>query len=343
MSVHLVMAETNPSAVTEGLFWRIAERLRISEGEHFFGDHLLAGRVASAHTPDDLDLLAKVLYRDFYTRLDQRELASREGDGASPVSGYQTLLASMPLTREIDWSWELRDQDESGSVLASSGNRIDRLEPGQYYFHAKNPGEARRIGIFASSLYSDRDNWVYLRSGLFGSARGCSELRLYFDICEDGIEAISAGLLQRLRSWEVPFAFKMPSSRAGFRRTDAAVLYFERLNVSAVFQLLRVEQQALEPFLRKPTPPFAKRLASGIAFAESPSSGESFGWSRMRLCALGLLNGIVRAANVEQRVEAIRDACSGAGIVFGEPFRNPGTRFPYDFRDFDLRVAGDAE
>jgi len=88
---------------------------------------------------------------------------------------------------------------------------------------------------------------------------------------------------------------------------------------------------AFPPVLVPATPLFARTLAPGIAFAESPPGGESFGINRCRLLAEGLLEGFAAGTAPEAAMLARLVAY---GIAPDAPERNPATFYPYRLESF---------
>ena len=85
--------------------------------------------------------------------------------------------------------------------------------------------------------------------------------------------------------------------------------------------------------LRPEVPMFTRRLAAGLAFAEDPGSGDSFGTSRCRLIAQGVWNAYQRGLQTESaRMEEISLAFARAGLSPERPWLNAGSVDIYDVR-----------
>jgi hypothetical protein len=115
-------------------------------------------------------------------------------------------------------------------------------------------------------------------------------VRVYFAVAACGAPKLVEAVTSRLNAERVPFRFKILRDPQRYFRADRSVLYlppgeWERAvpSVAAVWRRVR-------PYLVDKTPLFAKRIAPGLALAESPRAapGESFGSHRCRLIAEGL-------------------------------------------------------
>jgi lantibiotic modifying enzyme len=77
--------------------------------------------------------------------------------------------------------------------------------------------------------------------------------------------------------------------------------------------------------LSRPVPMFTRRLAPGIAIADNPPGGESFGVSRMRLVAEGLADAWRNGpASPTARLRAVTKRFRSAGLDLRRPWLNPG-------------------
>ncbi len=157
------------------------------------------------------------------------------------------------------------------------------------------------------------------------------QVRFYWNVAPDGAAPLLALLAARLERRRIPFQFKVPVAPAGYDRADGGVLYCAAEDVAALIDIVGEACAALGPSLRDDVPLFARRLAPGLALAESPQGGESFGMHRCRLLAEGLIAG--QAAGTDPR-EAMVARLTAYGLRPDSLERNPGTAFPYAFEGF---------
>jgi len=127
--------------------------------------------------------------------------------------------------------------------------------------------------------------------------------RAYWHLCREGaLPAVRA--LRLLDEQGLSYHFKVLNDPGQFVRCDAAVLYAPRESMGD--PALAAFCRALAPWLRPGTPAFARPVAKGVALADDPGGGESFGLHRCRLAAQGLLaaqrDGRDRLAAMEEEL-----------------------------------------
>jgi hypothetical protein len=78
-------------------------------------------------------------------------------------------------------------------------------------------------------------------------------------------------------------------------------------------------------YLRAQLPPLTLALAPGLAFAEDPGTQQSFGESRCRALAPGVLSVLRdKAFSTEAALHSLIDALRAAGIDPEQPWLNRG-------------------
>jgi hypothetical protein len=95
----------------------------------------------------------------------------------------------------------------------------------------------------------------------------------------------------------VPYTLKCPAATALFGRCDAVVLYLSSEDWKRSRSDLRAARETVAAFLRPQTPPLALPLAPGVAIAEDPGDSRSFGDTRSRAVADGLLHAFALGLN----------------------------------------------
>ena len=118
-------------------------------------------------------------------------------------------------------------------------------------------------------------------------------------------------LTTRLR--EVPYLLACPSEPARLASSGGVVLHLAR--PQAFTMALRAE---LAPLLRPDSPPLCLPLAPGIAFAQCPDNGMSFGEHRCHLVALAF--GV--ASGGATTLDAIAQVFAAHGIDPSAPYRS---------------------
>ena len=100
----------------------------------------------------------------------------------------------------------------------------------------------------------------------------------------------------------------------------------------AAAELLAEIYCSVRPLLDASTPLFSKRLAEGLAFAENPKTGESFGMHRCRLVAEAICNAHARGVEgAEARLSEVKAVFAAAGLSLERPFLNAGSVDRYEF------------
>ncbi|HET7544391.1 MAG TPA: lanthionine synthetase LanC family protein [Polyangiaceae bacterium] len=148
--------------------------------------------------------------------------------------------------------------------------------------------------------------------------------RIYLDVGPLAAAEWIHALTSHLNRHRVPFAFKVLRYAEAYRRVDTGVLYVSRRFAGFVASLILDLARAIGG-LRSRTPLFARRLGPGIAFADSPPAGGSFGMDRMRLVAEGLVDAWRDQKHaLEERRDAIVARFRWAEVDVNRPWLNAG-------------------
>lgn len=114
-------------------------------------------------------------------------------------------------------------------------------------------------------------------------------LRLYWNAPAESAPFVLSTLQHALFQAQTSYQLKLPLHYRDFNRFDCCVLYLPMEAYKHARPFLLYGYQMLAPCLRPHTPALARPLAPGLALAESPPSGDSFGSHRCGLMAKGLL------------------------------------------------------
>lgn len=273
------------------------------------------------------DALATALYGAAYARV-------YRGPAHDPALARPTfsldetfvgrLEARNPSRAVWEPGWRIFARDPDGTVHASKGDDAVRLPPGRYAL----PGPPRAAGVGdAVERWRERSSLLH-QPGFyyaFGEAPPndydiARIARLYFDATPDAAEWLLATIPALLNRFGIPFWLKCPVDPNAFDRLDAAVLYLARRHMPAGLGLLAPLEPEFRRRLRGGTPLWTVPVFPGVGAADDPGTGESFGQSRCRLFASGLVDAWAAGRDgPEARAAAVAARFRAAGLVAAQP------------------------
>jgi hypothetical protein len=164
------------------------------------------------------------------------------------------------------------------------------------------------------------------------SARGRQVVRMYWNLYPWGAKTLVQEITTRLNRAGLPFRLKLVNHPDRYTRCDAAVLYVLEDHLADALPLLAKTCEEVRADLKMPVPALTKWIAPGIGLAEDPPDGDSFGQSRCRLLAEGMVRGWeLGTKSIEERFAVVVETFKEAGIDPERPYRNPGSLNDYDF------------
>jgi hypothetical protein len=157
-------------------------------------------------------------------------------------------------------------------------------------------------------------------------------VRIYWNIGKSSAVALMTHVTTELNKDNVPFRFKTVSYPNLYARADAAVLYVDKRHlVRSKLALSRIYRQMKSSSFKPQTPLLARRLAPGIALAEDPNNGESFGQHRSRLLAEALYAAYEKGgSSTAQKIAEIEAHFRSSGLNLLTAYLNPGSLDDYD-------------
>ena len=151
-------------------------------------------------------------------------------------------------------------------------------------------------------------------------------LRLYWNLTPSGAVSFVERATEALNRAELPFTLKALDDAAQYTRCDAVVLYIRKDDFREVSAILEKIYRALETSLQPATPALTKRLAAGVGIAESPPSDLSFGLSRSRALAEGMLRAYEASkTSIEDQLRSVEECFIEDGFDFESPYLNLGS------------------
>jgi hypothetical protein len=280
-----------------------------------------------------VSLLRDLLYQHAYTHRLGASAPRRQED--DPEFTHRLSLAHRSREQWID-GWIVEQVLGDGRVMARRFEARRLLWPGEYVALDATRGTfvpGARVRVFQPRESRTQQPGFYFAFGeaLADDLDESRLLRTYWNVTPAGAVA----LLPRIGAWldrfGVPFQFKCVDAPERFGRLDAAVLYTHR----RFHRLLQLQLDALlsgldARHIGADTPLFALPLRPGVAIAEDPPGGESFGMHRCRLLAEGLWNAFVeKRSSTEERVDRVCAHLVASGLSLQALHLNPGSRFDY--------------
>lgn len=268
-----------------------------------------AFEATAAHDDPRVAALQQHLYQWYYAALDPSAVAAPAvwQPDATPA------LASGP--------WRVLEQLQDGALIAQHGTLVRRLEPGEYLFDGV-PARAGRHSLVTRR----RPRWSTLLDPafqyLFGETESdaCTDeamVRYYFAPHARKLGALVTALQRMLDRARLPFSLKYPLEPQALSRRDAVVLYVGARHAHAVHARLAALAPELGRHLRPVHALWTQPLAPGISFAQDPASGLSFGESRCRALAQGMLDAAI--AGHGDAVAQVQASFESAGIDWHAP------------------------
>lgn len=247
------------------------------------------------------------------------------------------LSRANPGRERWEAGWTISQILQTGQVLARRHGATRFLWPGEFVAR-DTPGMQPRQGMQVS-VFCPRESATIQPGFYYVYGEAASEpdsemdlVRLYFNVSDAGSPTLVHHLAAALNRYGVPFRFKALARRSAYVRSDSAVLYVNRRFFRIAAELVELEvSPRIAPFVRPETPLFTLPLAPGIALAEDPETGESFGMARCRLLAEGVWRAKEEGARtLDERMDAVARHFSAAGISLERPYLNAGSIDRYD-------------
>ncbi|HEX3463315.1 MAG TPA: T3SS effector HopA1 family protein [Candidatus Elarobacter sp.] len=170
-------------------------------------------------------------------------------------------------------------------------------------------------------------------------ARSGRQVRFYWNLAAEGAATFVRELSARFERARIPFQAKVPVHPQGYARTDTGVLYLDDADVAASSDAIAAVYRAVGGAVRAEVPLFALPIVPGLAFAESPQNGDSFGMHRCALIAEGLVRAHTRGVSGEERLAVMREPLAEYGLDFARLAFNPHSRYPYRFAELGAGAA----
>jgi len=235
-----------------------------------------------------VSFVGRLLYRAWYVYGRPRrdlDLVSSDSEARPPSRSPHFIRAILAAKAGADsYAATYRvHQSRVGGFVVVSGVRVQSP-----HLPAIAPGvDCLKLDISGVSL-TKSPGYVMLTSGDGPPARGDDDpmMRVYWNVSREGAIVLTGQLSAELASLGTPYQYKVVhADRDWPERADTAVLYVAKSGLLAAWDRLGLIRANLRPMLRPYTPALTRTIATGVALAEDPGSGDSFGTYVCRLLA----------------------------------------------------------
>lgn len=224
--------------------------------------------------------------------------------------------------------WQIYKVEPSGQIFAQRGGVNRAFSPGQYVIQ-DGVGAGPRVGSNATVFFPKES--LTIQPGFyfaFGEAEtefpaDFNLIRFYWNIESGGAAGLMRLSTQKLNRFRVPFRMKSLTARSQYTRLDPAIIYLNKRYYHIAAELLSGVRHEMEGRLGDGTPLFTLCLAPGLALAEDPGNGESFGMNRCRLLAEAVWTAYLQGdQSLSARLDEVEKQFSANGLDLDRPYLN---------------------
>lgn len=302
-------------------------------------DLLAALAVADGAPADGAETLAQTLYADWYLGggpiADGPPEQSPSAPGPSDVDLSDLLREAHAGARRFEPGWTVNGVSSRGRIAVRREGRrrvlarVDVL-PVIRPCLPPRPGDAVRV-VARRDVLDDASAFWFTYGGDWDEERPPPALvRVYWNVRRPSAPALVGALTERLAVAGAPYSLKVAVEDRDAGRPDRAVLYLARDGFAAAAPALRQAHETLDGALLPHVPRLTRRLAPGLALADDPATGESFGQHRCRLLAAALRDGGGGSVEPEEeRLAMLVAHLAAAGLDPARPYLRTGADEDY--------------
>lgn len=286
-----------------------------------------------------LHMLQMQLYRDFYCR--GAATPFTEQPGVTGASGASILARELQAANTGQGFWDkgwVVLGSEPGGIVAYNGEFRLWVLPHQYQAIGPDVVAGQEVHVNFSKDLPAISPGYYMAIGDVALTRAehDSLVRLYWNVDTAGALKLVGRSTRLLNDTGLPFKLKVVSNPGDFNRCDTAVLYIRKGDFPQVKPILGEIYREVTDNLRPAVPALTKGLGLGLAVAEDPGGGVSYGLHRCVLLADALLSAHAGGKqSPADRLAHLVEIFTGAGIALDAPYLNPGSA---DIYQADLPV-----
>jgi hypothetical protein len=239
------------------------------------------------------------------------------------------VRAAHAANARFDTGWVVQSFGAFGDIVVTRGAEELYVQRTDYVNLTRLAAPVRAGDTVAVTTRRDSDapqeGWWYT----WGSAApppGPPMLRVYWNCGPEPVAEVVRAITAVLEEKGLPYMLKCPSDAALFGRCDSLVLYVTQDVWKSAMDGLRAAHRQVEKSLGPDVPRLAMRLGPGVAIAEDPADGRSFGESRSSAVADGvmhvLLSGVV---DTEEVIETMAARLIAHDICPAHPYLRSGS------------------
>ena len=293
-----------------------------------FGDNQYAHKQLSRKRL--IEHISHTLYTEYYCGYDKDHISQRLPSKQARDQFMDGLSQYNQTQQGLDKNWIIYAVDGEGKAYAVKNECLRQVTPNSYVVDPHAPQKPlavnQRIDFHVQTEDRDSQPTFYCAFGQAYLPSDCEMMRVYWNVKAEGAAPLLQAITAQLNDYRIPFHFKCLNHPDLYHRRDTAVLYFDKTQFSIVSLLLKPIIQAVQAYLNEPIPRFTTPIALGVAWAEDPGQGQSFGMNRTTLIAEALVQAYEeKLTSPNQRDEKVVQWLTEQGIHMHNFSLNPST------------------
>jgi class II lanthipeptide synthase len=285
--------------------------------------------------------IAHRLYGDFYICGEPRPTGPAAG-AADRRRLSERLAAANAGTGPWDPGWRVVGHDDGRTIVERARLRLWVRADEMAHAGDATPPEGAEVAVLLApdATYFSPGYYVALGDrSLHPQPAGVLD-RFYVHVRCDGAERFMGRATARLNREGLAFRLKIVDDPDGFDRRDTAVFAFGRADRARALYEVTTLCAALSGGIDPGTPALTRRIAEGVAFAEDPGGGRSFGADRCRLVAEALVSAHEEGeTSLDARVARVGERMRAAGTSLDAPYLGPGSPGDLDLTPYSTDDA----
>jgi hypothetical protein len=279
--------------------------------------------------------MQNVLYSQCYTRKFRGKAVDEERKPEIKNDLMESLSIANAGKSRWENGWMVQSQFPTGQILAEKCSIVRMFLPGQFWFQGSGgtvqPGDSVSIFVDRESRHLQPGFYFAHGENLGNQADDAKGIRFYWNVLPKGAASLLRAVTTSFNRYAVPFRFKCICDTSLFDRIEPAVLFVARRHFKLATDLISQFYLQIQPVLGEDNPLFTKHLLPGLAIAEEPGTGESFGTHRCRILADSILKAFQQGCRTsDEKMDFIRSHFAENGVDLNQPHRNAGSSGWYE-------------